>query len=306
MSLAVDVLAGGVRGGTSIMYAGLGETVSERSGVINLGTEGCMLVGALAGYAVTAESGNHWVGALAGMAAGGLLAALHGLLVVFRGANQFASGLTLLFVALGVTSLYGADYVGKSIDPFTEWKVPGLSHIPFVGEILFQQDPLVYVSYVAVPLVWFVLFRTRAGLLVRTAGERSEALTVHGYSVQWVRFSAVVVGGSLAGLGGAHLSIAYANAWFENMVVGRGFIAVALVIFASWNPIRVLGGAYLFGAALALAPALHARGYSVNQFALDVIPFLLTLLVLAVLGKRTLAAAPDELKRIFENAPAKT
>lgn len=306
MSLVVDVLAGGVRGGTSIMYAGLGETVSERAGVINLGTEGAMLVGALAGYAVTAETGSPWIGALGGAAAGALLASIHALLVVVRRANQFASGLTLLFLALGVTSFYGSDYVGESINPFTKWDVPVLSDIPWVGEILFRNDPLIYVSYAAVPLIWFVLFRTRIGLLVRTAGERSDSLTVNGYSVVRVRSAAVIAGGALSGLGGAHLSIAYANAWFENMVVGRGFIAVALVIFASWSPLRVMGGAYLFGAALALAPALQARGYAVNQFALDVIPFVLTLLVLAVLGKRTLAAAPDELKRVFENAPAKT
>lgn len=306
MSLVVDVLAGGVRGGTSIMYAGLGETVSERAGVINLGTEGAMLVGALAGYAVTAETGSPWIGALGGAAAGALLASIHALLVVVRKANQFASGLTLLFLALGVTSFYGSDYVGKSINPFTKWDVPGLSDIPWIGEIFFQNDPLIYVSYVAVPLIWFVLFRTRMGLLVRTAGERSDSLTVNGYSVERIRSAAVIAGGALSGLGGAHLSIAYANAWFENMVVGRGFIAVALVIFASWSPLRVMGGAYLFGSALALAPALQARGYGVNQFALDVIPFVLTLLVLAVLGKRTLAAAPDELKRVFENAPAKT
>lgn len=306
MSLVIDVLAGGVVGGTSIMYAALGETVSERAGVINLGTEGCILVGALAGYAVTASTGSPWVGAIAGLVAGGLLSALHALLVVFRKANQFASGLTLLFVALGVTSLYGSDYVGRSIQPFRTWDVPGLSDIPWVGEILFRHDPLVYLSFAAVPLVWFLLFRTKAGLLVRTAGERSEALTVHGYNVRWIRSAAVCAGGALAGLGGAQLSTAYANAWFENMAVGRGFIAVALVIFATWNPVRVMGGAYLFGAALALAPALQARGYGVNQFALDVVPFVLTLLVLSVLGKRTLAAAPEELKRIFENAPARS
>lgn len=306
MNLVVDVLSGGVRGGTSILYAGLGETVSERSGVINLGTEGCMLVGALAGYAVTAESGNPWIGALGGAAAGALLAAIHALLVVYRRANQFASGLTILFIALGVTSLYGSDYVGRSINSFQPWDVPVLSDIPWIGQIFFQCDPLVYLSYLMVPAVWFVLFRTRIGLLVRTAGERAETLEVHGYNVRRIRAGAVIVGGALAGVGGANLSIAYANAWFENMVVGRGFIAVALVIFASWNPIRVMGGAYLFGAALALAPALQARGYGVNQFALDAIPFVLTLLVLAVLGKRTLAAAPDELKRVLENVPAKT
>jgi ABC-type uncharacterized transport system permease subunit len=306
MSLIVDVLSGGVRGGTSIMYAGLGETVSERSGVINLGTEGSMLVGALGAYAVGVETGNPWVGVVAGAAAGGLLSLLHAYLVVRRGASQFASGLTLLFLALGLTSLFGASYVGQPVVDFDKWDVPLLSDIPFVGPIFFQQDPLLYLSYFMVPLVWFVLFKTRVGLLIRTAGERSDSLTVHGYSVQTWRMVAVTVGGCLAGIGGAHLSTAYANAWFENMVAGRGFIAVALVIFAVWSPFRVMGGAYLFGTAIALGPALQARGYEINQFLLDAVPFVLTLLVLAVLGKKTLSSSPAELKRVFENAPPAT
>jgi general nucleoside transport system permease protein len=306
MSLIVDVLSGGVRGGTSIMYAGLGETVSERSGVINLGTEGSMLVGALGAYAVGVETGSPWVGVLAGAAAGGLLALLHAYLVVRRGASQFASGLTLLFLALGLTSLFGASYVGQPVVGFDRWDVPLLSGIPFVGPIFFQQDPLLYLSYFMVPLVWFVLFKTRIGLLIRTAGERSDSLTVHGYSVQTWRMIAVTVGGCLAGIGGAHLSTAYANAWFENMVAGRGFIAVALVIFAVWSPFRVMGGAYLFGTAIALGPALQARGYEINQFLLDAVPFVLTLVVLTVLGKKTLSSSPAELKRVFENAPPAT
>lgn len=306
MSLIVDVLSGGVRGGTSIMYAGLGETVSERSGVINLGTEGSMLVGALGAYAVGVETGSPWVGVLAGAAAGGLLALLHAYLVVRRGASQFASGLTLLFLALGLTSLFGASYVGQPVVGFDQWDVPLLADIPFLGPILFQQDPLLYLSYFMVPLVWFVLFKTRVGLLIRTAGERSDSLTVHGYSVQTWRMIAVTVGGCLAGIGGAHLSTAYANAWFENMVAGRGFIAVALVIFAVWSPFRVMGGAYLFGTAIALGPALQARGYEINQFLLDAVPFVLTLVVLTVLGKKTLSSSPAELKRVFENAPPAT
>jgi len=306
MSLIVDVLSGGVRGGTSIMYAGLGETVSERSGVINLGTEGSMLVGALGAYAVGVETGSPWVGVLAGAAAGGLLSLLHAYLVVRRGASQFASGLTLLFLALGLTSLFGASYVGQPVVGFDKWDVPLLSGIPFVGPIFFQQDPLLYLSYFMVPLVWFVLFKTRVGLLIRTAGERSDSLTVHGYSVQTWRMIAVTVGGCLAGIGGAHLSTAYANAWFENMVAGRGFIAVALVIFAVWSPFRVMGGAYLFGTAIALGPALQARGYEINQFLLDAVPFVLTLVVLTVLGKKTLSSSPAELKRVFENAPPAT
>lgn len=303
MSIFIDVAAGGVRGGTSILYAGVGEAVSERAGVINLGTEGAMLAGALSAYMVASHTGNPWAGALVGAAAGAAVSSVHAVLVVKRRANQFASGLAVLFLSLGLTSLFGSAYVGKTITPFTVWEVPLLSDIPVVGPILFQQDALVYLSYLLVPLVWYVLFRTRVGLLVRSAGARSEALTVHGYSVDRVRMGAVITGGFLAGVGGAHLSIAYTNSWFENMVAGRGFIAVALVIFASWSPLKVFGGAYLFGAALSLGPALQARGYEINQFALHVIPFVLTLIVLAVLGRRTISAAPAELKRVFENAP---
>jgi simple sugar transport system permease protein len=301
-SLAVDVLAGAVVGGTAIMYAGLGETVSERAGVVNLGTEGCMLGGALAGYAATAVSGSPWVGVLAGIGAGAALSGIHALLVVGRKANQFASGLTVLFFALGVTSLFGAAYVGREINSLDPWAIPGLSSIPAVGEILFDHDPLTYLSFAVGPLVWWLLYRSRFGLLVRTAGEHSEVLLVHGYSTATVRYVAVVIGGGFAGVGGAHLSIAYSNAWFEGMTVGRGFIAVALVIFAAWNPLRIMAGSYLFGAALALSPALQARGYGINQFALDAIPFVVTILVLVVLGKRTLLAAPDELKRVFDTA----
>jgi simple sugar transport system permease protein len=305
VSLVVDVLSGAVRGGTSVMYAGLGETVSERAGVINLGTEGCMLVGALGGFAAAYRSGNPWVGVLVGAACGGLLAAVHALLCVSRQANQFASGLTVLFLALGLTSLFGTDYVGKQINALNPVPVPGLSAIPLLGPVLFNQDPLTYLSYVTAPALWWILYRTRPGLLVRTAGERADALQVHGYSVTRVRYAAVVAGGVLAGVGGAHLSISYAQSWFENMIVGRGFIAVALVIFAAWQPLRVMAGAYLFGAALALSPALQARGVGINQFALDVLPFLLTLLVLAFLGRRTLLSAPDELRKVFENASAR-
>lgn len=303
MSLLVDVLSGGVRGGTSIMYAALGETVSERAGVINLGTEGSMLVGALSAYAVGVETGSPWWGALAGAVGGGLLSLLHGYLVVRRGASQFASGLSLLFLALGLTSLFGAAYVGQPVVGFDQWDVPLLSSLPLLGEVLFQQDPLLYLSFAMVPLVWFGLFKTRVGLLVRTAGERSDSLIVHGYSVVTLRIAAVSFGGMLAGLGGAHLATAYANAWFENMVSGRGFIAVALVIFAIWSPSKVMAGAYLFGCAIALGPALQARGYEVNQFLLDAVPFVLTLAVLTVLGKRTLSSSPAELKKVFENAP---
>ena len=302
--LIVNVMSGAVSSGTSIVYAGLGETVSERAGIINLGTEGCMLVGALSAYAATAELGSPWLGLLVGAAAGGALASIHAVLVISRKANQFASGFSILFLALGLTALFGGPYVGKTIDALHPVKLPVLGDIPFIGEIFFDQDPVTYLSYIVAPLVFWFVFKTRWGLLLRTAGERADALEVNGYSAKRVRYFAVIGGGALAGVGGAQLSIAYANAWFENMVVGRGFIAVALVIFATWHPLRIVVGAYLFGAALALAPELQARGFGINQFALDVIPYVLTLAALAVFGRRTLAAAPTELKGVFDNRPA--
>lgn len=302
--MIIELLTGAIRGGTSIMYAGLGETISERAGVINLGTEGSMLLGALGGYAVTAQTGSPWIGVLGGALAGASLSLIHAILVVSRRANQFASGLTLYFFALGVTALYGVSYVSRQINAFTPVELPLLHEIPGVGPVLFSQDPLVYVGFAAAPAIWWFLFRTRAGLLVRTAGERSDALEINGYSVTRVRYLAIMTGGALAGVGGAHISIAYANSWFEGMIAGRGFIAVALVIFAMWNPLTIMAGAFLFGGALSLASVLQASGFAVNQFALNAVPFVLTLVVLAALGRRTLQSAPDELLKVLENSRA--
>jgi len=241
------------------------------------------------------------VAVLGGALAGATLALVHAVLVVSRRANQFASGLTLYFFALGLTALYGVTYVSRQINAFTPMPIPVLSDIPVVGQVLFDHDPLVYIGFLAAPAIWWFLFRTRGGLLVRTAGERADALAVNGYSVTKVRYASIIAGGALAGIGGAHISIAYANSWFEGMIAGRGFIAVALVIFAMWNPLTIMGGAYLFGAALSLASVLQASGYAVNQFALAAVPFVLTLVVLAVLGRRTIEAAPDELLKVLDN-----
>lgn len=300
--IVLDVLTGAVRGGTSILYAGLGETVSERAGVVNLGVEGCMLCGALGAYAITAQTGSPWLGALAGAVSGGLLAAVHAYFVINRKSNQLATGLIVFFLALGITSLFGAAYVKETINSFEAVAIPGLSSIPWIGDIFFDQDPLVYISYVCVPAMWWFIFRSRWGVLLRTAGERSEVLTTYGHNLVRIRYAAVIVGGMFAGVGGAQLSIAYADAWFENMVQGRGFIALAVVIFAARQPFKVAAGAYLFGAALALSPVLQAQGYSINQFALDVIPYVLTIVVLVILGKRRAADAPEELQKVFESS----
>lgn len=300
MSLSTELMTGAVLGGTSILYAALGESVSERAGVINLGTEGSMLVGALAGYAVTSESGDPWVG-LAGAAVGGaLLAAVHGYFVLWRRTNQLATGLVVLFLALGLTSLFGVNYVQSTIDSFQPIAIPGLSSIPVFGEVLFEQTAPTYLSYVLVPLIWLFLFRTRPGLYLRAAGERRDVLATYGRPVRLVQMLAVLAGGALAGIGGGVLSTAYTNAWFENMVQGRGFVAVAVAVFAARNPFKVMAGAYLFGAAFALSPILQVRGVDINQFALDALPYVLVIVVLVVLGRRGSSQAPEGLQEVFE------
>lgn len=301
----VDVAAGGVRGGTSILFAALGETLAERAGVINLGTEGSMLTGAMTAYAVAAGTGNAWLGVLAGSLAGALLAAVHAVVVLGFGANQLAAGLGVLFLGLGTTSLFGAPYVGEQIDALTAWTIPGLSRIPLLGAMLFDQDPLTYASFAVAPALWWLLNKSRWGLLLRAAGERPEVLEANGTSPTRVRYIAVIAGGALAGIGGAQLSVAYADAWFEGMTQGRGFIAVSLVIFAAWSPLRAVGGAWLFGAALALSPTLQTRGSGINQFALDAIPYVVTLLALVLLARRRAHATPEALSRVFDLTPAR-
>lgn len=300
------ILVGAVRGGTSIVFAGVGEAVAERSGVVNLGTEGCMLAGALAAYAVGVETGSPWLGALAGMAAGILLAALHALIVIVRGANQIATGLAVTFLGIGATALFGQTYVSQGVEPFTPWAVPGLSRLPLLGDVLFDHDPLTYVSFALVPAAWWFLFRSARGLRIRAAGERPAVLASMGYDYRPVRWMAVTIGGALAGLGGAQLSTAFAKTWSENMVAGRGFIAVALVIFAAWNPYLVVVGAYLFSGAVAFELELQARGTNVSIFLLDAIPYLVVVVVLAAMSPRRRHAAPESLASAYHAASAPT
>lgn len=297
--LLESVLTGAVRGGTSILYPTIGEVIAERSGVINLGTEGCMLAGALAAYAVGIESGNVWLGVLAGMAAGALLGVLHAFMIVTRQANQIATGLVVTFLALGLTALYGQDYVGLGVNAIAPVAVPGLSELPFVGPILFDHDPLTYLSFAVAPLAWYVLFRTRTGMSVRAAGERPEVLEAFGSSPARVRYLAVTVGAALAGLGGAQLSTAFTRNWSENMTVGRGFVAVALVIFAAWDPRKAIAGAYLFSGSISLQLQLQARGWELSRYLLEALPYLMVIAVLVALSRRRLHASPEALARVF-------
>lgn len=300
--LLESVLTGAVRGGTSILFATLGETVSERAGVINLGTEGSMLAGALAAYAVGVETGSPWLGVAAGILAGTALAAVHAVLVLHRGANQIASGLGVTFLALGLTALFGQDYVGRGVVALPASPLPGLSELAFVGPILFDHDPLTYLAFVAGPALWWLLFRTRAGLRARAAGERVDVLEVYGASARRTRWAALLLAGALAGLGGAQLSTAFTRNWSEGMTVGRGFVAVGLVIFAGWNPLKAAAGAYLFGGAIALQLQLQARGWEVSRYLLEALPYLTVLTVLAVLSRRRASSGPAALARVFDSA----
>lgn len=296
------ILVGAIAGGTSIIFAGLGELLAERAGTINLGTEGSMLCGALAAYAVGIGTGDPWIGLLAGLVAGAALAGVHAFVVLSRRANMIAVGLVVTFLGLGITALFGQDYVGKGVEPLRDWAVPGLSSLPFVGPVLFEHDPLTYASFVAGPLLLWFLHRTRAGLVVRAAGEGPEVLAAYGTSVTLVRTLTLLAGGALAGLGGAQLSTAQTLNWSEGMTVGRGFVAVALVIFAGWHPLKLVGGAYLFSGAIALQLQLQARGWELSRYLLESLPYVTVVVVLALLSRRRAGSGPAALDRVFDAA----
>jgi len=285
--VTVAVLAAAVRAGTPVLFATLGEIVAERAGVLNLGVEGMMLVGALAGFAATARTGSPWIGALAAAAVGGGLSVIHALLSVTLRANQVASGLALTIFGTGLSAFLGRGYVGVPAAGFHALSVPLLATVPVLGPILFQQDPLIYLSYLAVPAAWYVLYRTRWGLDLRAVGEHPEAADAMGVDVARVRYACVVTGGLLAGLGGAFLSTAYTSMWIENMTAGRGWIAVALVIFATWDPLRAVFGAYLFGGVNALQLHIQATGSSLPTYLLLMAPYVFTIVVLVIATQET-------------------
>jgi len=285
--VAVAVLAAAVRAGTPVLFATLGEIFAERAGVLNLGVEGMMLVGALAGFAATARTGNPWIGALVAAAVGGGLSLLHAFLSVTLRANQVASGLALTIFGTGLSAFLGRGYVGVPAAGFHPVPLLWLAHLPVLGPVLFQQDPLIYASYLAVPAAWYVLYRTRWGLDIRAVGEHPEAADAMGVDVARVRYACVVVGGLLAGLGGAFLSTAYTSMWIENMTAGRGWIAVALVIFATWDPLRAVLGAYLFGGVNALQLHIQATGTTLPTYLLLMAPYVFTIVVLVIATQET-------------------
>lgn len=292
--LLVLLLATAVTAGTPLLFAALGEILTERVGILNLGVEGMMLVGAVVGYIATVQTHNHWVGILAAMAAGGVMALIHAFLSITMRASQVVSGLALTIFGTGVSSFLGKPYIGQPVpDVFKPVLVPGLSKIPYIGKILFQHDALVYLSFVMVVILWVLIYRTRWGLNLRSVGENPAAADSMGIPVYLTRYIYVILGGMLAGIGGAYLSLAYAPSWIENMTAGRGWIAVALVIFALWHPGKALVGAYIFGGVDSLGFRIQALSEKVaflkniSPFFLQMLPYILTILVLIVVTSET-------------------
>ncbi len=302
MSLLISVLAAAIASGTAILYACLGELLCERAGVLNLGVEGMMLMGALGGFAMTYWTNNPWLGLLAAMLVGGLMSLIHAVLTVTLRANQVVSGLALTLFGTGLAAFLGKPLVGQPAPvSFVKEPLPLLSDIPVLGPIFFQQDMLVYLSYLLVPLLWYYIYRTRPGLHLRAVGENPASVDVMGIPVARLRYGYVAAGGMLAGLGGAVISLATNPSWTEGITAGRGWIAIALVIFATWNPLRAALGAYLFGGVEALQFRLQGS-IELSPFFLNMLPYLFTILVLVLATRETSrkrAGAPAALGRAY-------
>jgi general nucleoside transport system permease protein len=270
---------------TPLLFAALGEVITERSGVLNLGVEGMMLGGAVLGFATVAVSGSHLLGILAAAAAGAALALVFAVLTLTLMANQVATGLALTMFGIGLSSLVGAGFVGVPVAALPKLAVPGLSELPGLGPLIFGQDMLVYLSLAMTIAVAYFLSRSRAGLILRACGESDVAAHAIGYPVIRVRYIAVLFGGAMSGLGGAYLSLAATPMWIEHITAGRGWIALALVAFGSWRVWRICAGAYVFGGVMILQ--LYGQGSGllhVPSQIMSMLPYLATIVLLTVMA----------------------
>jgi len=282
------LVASTLAAGTPLALAGLGLCINERGGVLNLGAEGLMLIAAVAGFAVSFHTGSDWLGFAAGAVAGAASAAVFGWLVIWLNTNQYATGLAVSIFGGGFTAFVGLGYVGKKLSERADHSLPLLSSIPFLGTALFRQHPMAYLAIGLMAAVAWFLFRTRAGLVLRAIGESPEAAHALGYPVRLIRLGAVMAGGGLCGVSGAYLSIVYTPLWVEGMVAGRGWIALALTVFATWRPARVLLGAYLFGGVTMLQFRLQTQGMNVPSEFLAMLPYLSTVVVLVLISRNPL------------------
>jgi ABC-type uncharacterized transport system permease subunit len=279
------LLAATLNAGTVLAIAGLGLLINERAGVVNLGAEGLMLVAAIAGFATAVHTGNDWLGFAAGAGAGAVLAAAFGVLVIWLNTNQYATGLALSLFGTGLSAFVGINFVQAKLGERPQFSIPGLADLPFVGPALFRQHPMVYAAIVLTfALAWF-LYRSRAGLVLRAVGESPESAHALGYPVRRIRLAAVVTGGALCGVAGAYLSVVYTPLWVEGMVAGKGWIALALTTFATWRPVRVLLGAYLFGGVTMLQFHLQGQGVDIPSEFLSMLPYLATIVVLVLISR---------------------
>ncbi|WP_320008766.1 ABC transporter permease [Maridesulfovibrio sp.] len=279
-SFIVPLLAATVQSGTPILYATLGEILTEKGGILNLGVEGMMSMAAFAGFFVTMITGNPWLGFIAGGIAGTFMAALHGIVCIGCLGNQVVSGLALTILGVGLCNFLGTPYIGTATEGFDKFSFPVLSAIPYIGDVFFKQDALVYVSYIIPVLFMFFINRTSLGLAISAVGEKPAAAAAVGLKAIRLRWIALLGGGFLIGLGGSYLSLAYTHLWANGLSGGRGWIAVALVIFAFWRPGRAVFGAYLFGGVMAFQLRLQAVGTHIPSTLLLMLPYALTILVL--------------------------
>ena len=289
-ALFISMLAVTVRAGTSLLYATVGEIFTERSGVLNLGLEGMMLLGAVSGFATAFHSKSVWLGVAAAIVVGGLLGFLHAFLTITLRSNQTVTGLALTIFASGLASFLGQrlgpqgqPLVGQIGPRLERLALPVLADLPLIGRALFQQDILVYATYLLVPVAWLFLYRTRPGLYLRAVGENPQTADAMGINVTRTRYLYTILGGMLVGLGSAHLSLAYTPGWTENLTGGRGWIAVAMVIFATWDPMRAWLGAILFGGINAVQLRMQAAGTTIPSAFLHMLPFLFTIVILVVI-----------------------
>jgi simple sugar transport system permease protein len=279
------LIAASLNAGTALAIAGIGLLINERAGILNLGAEGLMLVAAIAGFATAVHTGNPWIAFVAGMVAGALLAACFGVLVIWLNTNQVATGLAVSIFGGGLSAFVGLPYVQEKLGEQPQFQMPFLADIPFIGPALFRQHPMVYIAMVLVAaLAWF-LYRTRAGLVLRSIGESPESAHALGYPVRRIRMLAVLAGGAMCGLAGAYISVIYTPLWVEGMIAGKGWIALALTTFATWRPARVLLGAYLFGGVTMLQFYLQGRGVHVPSQFLSMLPYLSTVVVLVLISR---------------------
>jgi ABC-type uncharacterized transport system permease subunit len=297
-ALGFGLLPAALRSATPMLFALLGETITQRAGIVNLGIEGQMLVGAATAFGVTARSGNPWLGLVSGALAGGALSLVHAVLCLRYRANQFASGLSVWMLGFGVSGYLGASLVGQSIAGFSPLSETFLGKLPLVGDL----TPTVLLSFVAVVFAAGLLFATRFGLNLRAVGESLTAARVAGLPVDALQTAGIVLGGSLSGLGGAALAIDYADTWAEGMTRGRGLVAVGLVIVARWNPLLAFPVALLFGGAEALSLRVQTAGATTSAHLLHTLPYVVCLLVfVATCVSRRSAAAPAGLRAVLDH-----